>query len=243
MALPVVTSVTPNGGPVVGGTAVVIIGTALTGATSVKVGGFPLTSVVVVSSTEITGKTSATSAVNTNVYTSGPLDTIVTTPEGSNVPVVGDVYVYWPTQNPVVVQGDRQIETVAVGSAKVAGAYPAGSPVSFQKAAGAENITFPLRGNYSNVEYIELEANFPELENVVKPKIFLEDSIDGGLTWNKTEGFTETEAVAGTPLFVKGVFAEKEYGPLLRVAIKYALAGGIAGTMTLVTEPPALLRK
>lgn len=236
MALPVVTSVTPNGGPPVGGTAVVVAGSGFTGATSVKIGGFALTSLVVVSAAEITGKTVATTAPNTNTYTTGPLDTIVTTPEGTNVPVVGDVYVYSPAQS-VAVLDERQIETVYLGSPKVAGAYPLGSPVNFFKAAGAETLFIPLRGDYSPVEYLEVEANFPELENAVKPKIVVQDSIDGGLTWTATPGFAETaEVVAGTPLVTRANFIEKETGSLLRVGIVYALAGGVAGSLTFVTE-------
>lgn len=242
MALPTVTSVTPNGGPPTGGTAIVIAGTNLTGATSVKLGGLAATSVVVVSATEITAKTAASPNL-TGGYNTGPVDTLVTTPGGVNVGALGDVFVYWPGQTNKK-ENQRTYETVPVGSVKVAGAYPLGSPVSYLKFVGAETLTFPLQGSFSAFDYIEVEANLAELEGAPKPKLFLEDSIDGGATWNKTEGFAETaEVVAGTPLFTKGNMAEKEFGPLLRIAVKSAAAGGMAGTFTVAAQTSAALRK
>ncbi len=56
---PSVASISPEGGPTTGGTAVTITGTHFTGQTSAKVGGVALTSFVVVNDTTITGVTGA----------------------------------------------------------------------------------------------------------------------------------------------------------------------------------------
>jgi IPT/TIG domain/Autotransporter beta-domain len=73
---PTVAAISPNNGPVAGGTFVTIIGTGFTGATAVTIGGSPATSVTVVSATTITATTSAGSA--------GPASVLVTTPNGTN---------------------------------------------------------------------------------------------------------------------------------------------------------------
>ena len=70
---PVISSISPTGGPLAGSTTITITGTGLTGATGVTVGGAAATSVVVVNDTSITAVTPAGTG-------SGPV--IVTTPTG-----------------------------------------------------------------------------------------------------------------------------------------------------------------
>jgi hypothetical protein len=77
--LPVVLSVTPASGAIVGGTAVTLTGVNFTGATSVLFGGLACTSLVVVNSSTITCVTPA--------HVSGTVDVIVTTPAGSSTGV------------------------------------------------------------------------------------------------------------------------------------------------------------
>src|SRR5208283_685730 len=86
-AVPVVTGVSPTYGPVSTSTAIIITGTGFTGATGVTVGGVTATNVVVVSSTEITATTPATS-------TAGQVDVLVTTPSGTSSSVAGDEYTF-----------------------------------------------------------------------------------------------------------------------------------------------------
>jgi len=80
--LPTISGVTPNSGPLAGGTNVTISGTNFTTVTSVTIGGVALGSQSVVSSTQITGTTPASS-------TTGPKDVIVTTSAGSSAPCFG----------------------------------------------------------------------------------------------------------------------------------------------------------
>ena len=74
-AAPTIASVSPTSGPALGGTAITITGTNLTGATSVTVGGVAATNVVIVSATSITTKTPA--------GTAGAKDVSVTTAGGT----------------------------------------------------------------------------------------------------------------------------------------------------------------
>ena len=67
IALPTISSVSPNVGLTTGGTAITITGTNLTGASSVTVGGNPATSVVVVSDTSITAVTPTGTAGSKNI--------------------------------------------------------------------------------------------------------------------------------------------------------------------------------
>jgi hypothetical protein len=72
---PTVTSVSPNSGPIAGGSSVTITGTTFTGATSVTFGGVAA-SFTVVNATTITATVPAGAA--------GDASVIVTTPAGSN---------------------------------------------------------------------------------------------------------------------------------------------------------------
>lgn len=82
---PVVTSITPNSGPIAGGTLVTITGTGFTGATSVTFGGTAVTPTVS-SSTSITVLSPAKAA--------GTVDVLVITPLGTSANTAADNFVY-----------------------------------------------------------------------------------------------------------------------------------------------------
>ncbi|MBE0611948.1 MAG: IPT/TIG domain-containing protein [Dehalococcoidia bacterium] len=91
--IPVITSIAPPAGPIVGGTPVTIYGANFTGAFSVTFGGLPCTSVSVVLSTQITCVTPA--------HLGGTVEVIVTTAIGSNT-TVGTQNDYFYTGGPTV---------------------------------------------------------------------------------------------------------------------------------------------
>lgn len=81
---PTITTVTPNTGLAAGGTAFTIVGTNLTGATALTIGGTAATSRVIVDDTHITAVTPA--------KTAGAYDVVVTTPAGSGTKTNGFTY-------------------------------------------------------------------------------------------------------------------------------------------------------
>jgi hypothetical protein len=83
---PVVTAVTPNAGPVAGGTVVTVTGSGFTGATSVTFGGVAGTSLSVVNDTSL--------LVTTPAHTAGTVDVIVTTPLGTSANTAADNFVF-----------------------------------------------------------------------------------------------------------------------------------------------------
>jgi len=83
---PTVAGVSPNAGPLAGGTSVTITGTGFTGATSVDFGGTAATNVNVVSATQITATDPAESA--------GTVDVTVTTPGGTSATSSADQFSY-----------------------------------------------------------------------------------------------------------------------------------------------------
>jgi hypothetical protein len=236
MALPAVTSVTNNGGVPTGGTKVVIAGTALTGATSVKFGANSATAVVVASSTEITCTAPAASWTQQKGFASGPVDVIVTTPEGASPAVVGDVFVYWAGQ--AIRREDlRTYETVPLGAAKVAGTYPAGSPVSYYKFAAAETLATLLEADYAKADFIDIEISAIEVEGTVKITAGLEDSIDGGLTYNATVVASTTAALtAAATHAILRVNMKETVGSKLKLNLISTAACGIAGSVTVATS-------
>lgn len=88
MPAPTLTSISPNVGGTVGGTAVTLTGTNFTGTTGVTIGGVACTSVVVVSATSITCVTPAGST--------GDASVIVTNADGSNSS--NSLWVYLPIE-------------------------------------------------------------------------------------------------------------------------------------------------
>ncbi|MFI6953471.1 beta strand repeat-containing protein, partial [Nocardia sp. NPDC050408] len=93
IALPTLTTVVPNVGPVAGGTTVVLTGTGLTGATAVNFGATPATSFTVDSATQITAVAPAGAA--------GTVQVTATTAGGTSNGV-GFTYIAVPTLTTVV---------------------------------------------------------------------------------------------------------------------------------------------
>jgi hypothetical protein len=85
VAIPTVTSISPASGPGTGGTAVFIIGTGFTGATSVSFGQTAASNVSIQSNTQITATSSAGS---------GTVDVTVTTPGGTSATSSADQFTY-----------------------------------------------------------------------------------------------------------------------------------------------------
>ena len=86
VALPTVTTVSPNSGPTAGSTLVTVTGTGFTGATAVKFGATAGSSLIVVSNTKIT--------VKSPVHAAGIVNVTVTTHGGTSALVTGDKFTY-----------------------------------------------------------------------------------------------------------------------------------------------------
>jgi len=89
LALPAVTAVTPAAGPLVGGNTVTITGAHLTGASAINFGSVAAAGFTVVSDTQITATVPAGS--------SGTVDVLVTTPNGTSIVSSADRYTYTPS--------------------------------------------------------------------------------------------------------------------------------------------------
>ncbi len=122
--LPVVTSVSPTGGPVGGGNTVTVNGTGFTGTTLVTFGGTAGTSVSVVNDTQLT--------VTAPPHLAGTVDLLVTTGSGTSSNTAADNYLYGAAL-PV-------ITAVAPGSGPLSG----GNTVTITGTGftGATSVTF-----------------------------------------------------------------------------------------------------
>ncbi|MEU8587329.1 IPT/TIG domain-containing protein [Streptomyces sp. NPDC048664] len=172
MAPPVVSSVSPNQGPNLGGTSVTITGIGLTGATLVRFGANPATNVIVVSSTQITATTPAGSGtVNVSVTTPGGTSsqtvpftyTVVTTPTLTSLsPTAGPA----AGGNTVTLNGtgltgatlvrfgaNAATNVIVVSSTQITATAPSGT------CAGTVNVTVTTPGGTSNpLPYIYVAA-------------------------------------------------------------------------------------
>ena len=88
IAAPVITGISPAGGPVAGGTVVAIKGTGFTGATAVSFGATAGTSFTVVNATSIT--------VTSPPGAAGTVDVTVTTAGGTSATSTADKFTYYP---------------------------------------------------------------------------------------------------------------------------------------------------
>jgi len=132
-ATPTITAISPNTGPTTGGTSVVVTGTNLTGATSVRFGGANATSFIVAGPTRITAVTPAGSL--------GTVDVTVTTPGGTSAVSSADQFTYavpadslrlanlQRTVTPVVAQASGQAIVGAIDRAVSDGFGGAGGPL------------------------------------------------------------------------------------------------------------------
>jgi hypothetical protein len=93
--VPIVVAVSPNSGPISGGTSIDIAGTGFRGATSVTLGGTPVTNMAVLNDSVI----EATSPVK---LSAGVVDALVTTPGGTSATSSADQFTYVATAPPVV---------------------------------------------------------------------------------------------------------------------------------------------
>ncbi|HLX87496.1 MAG TPA: IPT/TIG domain-containing protein, partial [Acidimicrobiales bacterium] len=85
-AVPVVTSISPDTGPTAGGTWVTIIGSGMSEVSAVHFGAQSAMTFVLVSETELRAQAPA--------HNPGPVDVIVTGPQGANQPGANGVYTY-----------------------------------------------------------------------------------------------------------------------------------------------------
>jgi hypothetical protein len=171
---PTVTSVAPTSGVPAGGTAVTITGVGFTGATSVRFGGQPATSVVVVSDTSIT--------CVTPLHADGLVSIAVTTPGGTGTSTPIFTFV-GPAGNAAVFPAFVPI----IPPPPIAGTPPAFPPPAIPPAAG------PLVG-----PAIAAAGVPPSLAGVVQPQFKT-----GSATTPASSGywpqFTTTTAYAGFP--------------------------------------------
>ena len=134
---PVIFAVSPSTGPQAGGTAVIITGTNLTGATQVLFGGTPATGVTVnQAGNQITAITPA--------HAGGAIDITVVTPAGDDVLEMSFTYDAPPAipGTPIPAAGDRQVN---VSWPQV---LTGGDPVSYTVTAtpGGQTCTVPFPG-------------------------------------------------------------------------------------------------
>jgi PKD repeat protein len=134
-SIPTVTEISPTYGPVSVNTPITITGTGFTGATAVTVGGTAVTSFTVVSATEITATTPATS-------TAGQVDVLITTPSGPSSSVAGDKYTFAATATTIPVP--LFIASPTSGTAPLEVTFTdesTGSPASWSWAFGDGNAS------------------------------------------------------------------------------------------------------
>ncbi len=136
---PVVTGVSPSGGPVAGGTTATVTGTGLSGATEVDFGGNRATNVSVTSSTSLTATAPAGSA--------GAVDVTVTTPFGTSTTDSADRFTYFlvPTVTGVAPDtgpsfGGTQVTVTGTNLAGATDVHFGGNPATGVVANGAGTL-------------------------------------------------------------------------------------------------------
>ena len=135
---PTITSISPSSGAAAGGISVVITGTNLLSASSVKFGSTNATGFTVNSATQIT----ATSPVGST----GAVDVTVTTPGGTSTTVIGDQFTYYAASSTFQTAGNWSL----------ASNWSAGIPGSGTEATISANCT--LDGNFTT-ENLIISAN------------------------------------------------------------------------------------
>jgi hypothetical protein len=126
-AAPTVTGISPNSGPITGGTIITITGTGFTGATAAAFGGTPATSFTVNSDTSISAIAPASAA--------GTVDVRVTAPSGTSATSAADQYTYIVVATPPTL-------AAAVGASSI----PVGGTTSLTFTVSNPNAALALTG-------------------------------------------------------------------------------------------------
>lgn len=119
---PTITSISPSSGPAIGGTTVVITGTNLGGASSVKFGDSATTGISADSDSQLTVVAPASSA--------GTFDVTVTTPGGTSAVSAADQFTYMPMLDQTISFGPAPVISVA-GRGVVTATASSGLAVTF----------------------------------------------------------------------------------------------------------------
>jgi len=242
LVIPTVTSVAPNTGPTVGGTAVTITGTNFASGATVTFGGTAATNVVVVGSTSITAKTPAGTAGAVTVtvsnpggqsgsLTSGftyvlgvPTVTSVTpntgsTAGGTAVTIAGTNFIAGAT---VTFGGTAATNVVVVNSTSITATTPVGT-------AGAVTVTVTVSGQSGNLTNGFTYVLIPTVTSVAPNA--------GPITGGTAVTITGTNFAAGATVTIGGNAAINVV-VVGSTSITATTPGGTAGTATVTVTNP-----
>ncbi|WDO07643.1 IPT/TIG domain-containing protein [Streptomyces murinus] len=252
---PVVTGLTPSGGPTSGGTTVTVTGTGLTGATQVRFGSVSASSFSVVSATQITAVSPAGAP--------GAVPVTVTTPGGTSAAVPASYFFYaaapvltaispsaGPTTggNTVTLTGQNLQDAGDVRFGALSAAVDAVSPtqltVTPPAGSGLVTVTVTTPGGVSNaLTYAYVTA--PVL-NTVSPSV-------GAAAGSTAVTLTGTGLTTATAVTVDGVptsftvlsdtqmAAVIPPGPAGAAAVRVTTAGGTSGAVNFQRIPAPVI--
>ena len=230
---PTVSAVSPASGSTLGGTAITITGTNLTGASSVTVGGVAATSVVVVSSTSITAVTpvgtagaktiAVTTAGGTASLTNGftyvvPAPTVSSLSPTSGSTLGGTAITITGTNltgaSSVTVGGVAATSVVVVSPTSITAVTPAGTAgaktIAVTTAGGTASLTNGFTYVVSSGWYTVIERH---VDAAVVTNVAMRNAITAsGLPWRVRDNGTNIEMLlvpAGT--FTMGCTASNQY--------------------------------
>lgn len=191
---PTVTSISPTGGSTAGGTTVTVTGTNLSGATSVKFGATPATSINVASSTSLTAVSPAGSA--------GTVDVTVTTPGGTSATSSADQFTYTAPLAPTI----TNVNVTNIGTSTATVTWntdtPASSQVNYGTSASYGSST-PLDTTATTSHSVMIsglsEATFYHVQAVSSNAV--------GTTTSSDVAFVTASTASTTPLAVTSIDA------------------------------------
>ncbi len=241
IAPPTISSVNPNQGPSVGGTAITIVGTSLTGTSAVTIGGVAATSVTVVNSTTVTAVTPAGTAGAKTVSATTPGGTanlangfthiavpIITSVTPNTGPTAGGTPITitgtdLTGTSAVSVGGADATSVVAVNSTTVTAVTPAGT-------AGEFNVSLTTPSGTANL------AN--GFTFVAVPAISLINPNQGPTTGGTTITISGTNLTGTSAVYVGGVAATNVTG-INATTVTAVTPAGTAGTASVSLSTPS----
>jgi IPT/TIG domain len=266
---PTVTSVSPNSGPVAGGTAVTITGTNFATGAAVTFGVTAATNVVVANSTTITATTPAGSigAVPVTVMVNGQSGSLtsaftyigqptVTSVSPNNGPTAGGIAVTitgtnFATGATVTLGSTVATNVVVVNSTKITATTPAGS-------AGAVTVTVTNPGGQSGslasgftynatatISFMQVNSSTPQSPTATVTVSYPAAQTQGDLNivvvgWNDTSATVQSLKDSAGNVYSLAIGPTS--GTVLRQSIYYAanIAGGSGNTVTITFSQAAV---